>query len=89
MATSGQSHALRIRTQRTGVPAQGEGFRAPDVGSATQSVPVSMNEQHAFASDSCEHRFVTGGWDDPGRAVVWVRLRLPVVAGEEPSAHNE
>ena len=30
-------------------------------------------------------RFAAGGWDEPGPATVWTRLRVPVVAGEEPS----
>lgn len=83
-----KARALRIRTQRTDAPAEGEGFPIPDQGEGTQSVPVSMNEDHAYASDACEHRFVTGGWDERGRSVVWIRLRLPVVAGEEPSGEQ-
>lgn len=80
-----KARALRIRTQPTQVPAAGEGFPIPDDGPAMKSVPVSMNEDHAFASDACEHRYVTGGWDQQGRAVVWIRLRLPVIAGEVPT----
>jgi hypothetical protein len=32
-----------------------------------------------------ELRFAAGGWDDPGPATVWTRLRVAVVAGEEPT----
>jgi hypothetical protein len=32
-----------------------------------------------------ELRFATGGWDEAGPATVWTRLRVPVVAGEEPT----
>lgn len=32
-----------------------------------------------------EWRFVTGTWVDAGPAVAWMRLRVPLVAGEEPS----
>jgi hypothetical protein len=32
-----------------------------------------------------ELRFTTGGWTEPGPATVWTRLRVPVVAGEEPT----
>jgi hypothetical protein len=32
-----------------------------------------------------ELRFADGGWRQPGPATVWTRLRVPVVAGEEPS----
>jgi hypothetical protein len=32
-----------------------------------------------------EYRFVEGGFLDPGPATVWMRMRHPLVAGEEPS----
>jgi len=32
-----------------------------------------------------EYRFVRGGFGDPGPAVAWMRMRHPLVAGEEPS----
>jgi hypothetical protein len=32
-----------------------------------------------------ELRFATGSWDESGPATVWTRLRVPVVAGEEPT----
>lgn len=34
---------------------------------------------------SVEARFVEGGFTEPGPAVVWMRMRVPLVAGEEPS----
>ena len=36
----------------------------------------------AFHADAVEHRFVAGGFDRPGPATDWIRLRVPVVAGE-------
>lgn len=39
----------------------------------------------SFATTSCEHRFASGSWIEPGPVDVWIRLRVPVVAGEEPS----
>jgi hypothetical protein len=39
----------------------------------------------AFHSDAVEHRFVAGGFDRPGPATDWIRLRVPVVAGEPPT----
>lgn len=44
------------------------------------------NDTVAFHRDGSEHRFVSGGFDVDGPAVVWIRLLAPVVAGEEPSA---
>jgi hypothetical protein len=35
--------------------------------------------------DAVDFRFVAGGWNVPGPATVWTRLRVPVVAGEAPS----
>jgi hypothetical protein len=32
-----------------------------------------------------ELRFAAGGWNQPGPATVWTRLRVPVLPGEEPS----
>ncbi|MFN3257219.1 MAG: thioesterase family protein [Ilumatobacter sp.] len=39
----------------------------------------------AFHRDSCEHRFVTGSWDEFGPCSVWIRLLVDVVPGETPS----
>jgi hypothetical protein len=39
----------------------------------------------AFHNRGVEHRFVAGSFADPGPATDWIRLRVPVVAGEPPS----
>ncbi len=39
----------------------------------------------AFHLDGAEHRFVESSWIAPAPAVVWIRLRVPVVADETPS----
>jgi hypothetical protein len=39
----------------------------------------------AFHSHAVDHRFVEGHFDEPGPATDWIRLRVPVVAGEDPS----
>jgi hypothetical protein len=39
----------------------------------------------AYHRDAVEHRFAAGGFDVPGPAVDWIRLRFPVVAGEQTS----
>lgn len=38
-----------------------------------------------YHRDAVEHRFVEGGFGVPGPAVDWVRLRVPLVAGEDTS----
>jgi hypothetical protein len=35
--------------------------------------------------DAVELRFAAGGWDEFGPATVWTRLRVPLLADEEPS----
>lgn len=39
----------------------------------------------AFHHDAVDHRFVVGSFDRPGPASDWIRLRVPVVAGEATS----
>jgi hypothetical protein len=54
--------------------------------------PVPDTTTHAFGPmwqggylKAIEWRFVRGSFDDVGPAEVWTRLRVPLVAGEEPS----
>jgi hypothetical protein len=39
----------------------------------------------AFHSHATEHRVVRGTWNELGPTTDWIRLAVPVVAGEEPS----
>jgi hypothetical protein len=41
-------------------------------------------EEHGYHS-AMEVRFVAGDWLQPGPATVWLRMRQPLVAGEEPT----
>jgi hypothetical protein len=34
---------------------------------------------------SLQTRFTSGGWNDPGPATMWARMRVPLVEGEEPT----
>ena len=52
---------------------------------ARARAPFGRHGGRGFADDANDIRFVEGGFDEPGPAVVWVRLRVPVVAGEVPS----
>jgi acyl-coenzyme A thioesterase PaaI-like protein len=40
----------------------------------------------SFPDGGVELRFARGGYREPGPAVVWIGLQVPVVAGETPSA---
>lgn len=55
----------------------------PESGAKTTSPWAGAIGYTAFHSDAVEHRFVEGGFLQPGPAVDWIRLRVPLVAGEE------
>jgi hypothetical protein len=57
---------------------------APATGAGTIS-PWDTGAGPAFHRDGVEHRFVAGGFDRPGAAIDWIRLRVPLVAGEVTS----
>lgn len=63
---------------------------APPVPGPEQGQPgaprLPRNDMPFFGADAIEIRFVAGTFNEPGPATAWFRLRLPVVAGEEPSA---
>ena len=54
----------------------------PDDG---QPSPEPVGGYLAFHNTATDMRFVSGRFDGPGPAAVWVRLRVPVMAGEEPT----
>jgi hypothetical protein len=49
------------------------------------SFGVSDGADVSFATHACEHRFAAGRFEDPGPVDVWIRITVPVVAGEEPT----
>jgi Thioesterase-like superfamily len=78
--------ALRIR--RADVPAPGPPQpttpRSPQDSDPAPFV-VEDGRPRMFATDAMEVRFAAGRWRDPGPATVWFRLRVPLVAGEQPT----
>jgi len=84
------ARALALRIRRGDVPLPDEtrpsapGPQPPSAGRASLPPWVATGEggQLAFHSHAVEHRFVAGGFDRPGPATDWIRLRVPVVAGE-------
>jgi acyl-Coa thioesterase superfamily protein/acyl-CoA thioesterase superfamily protein len=65
------------------VPARPDGAMAgPEEGRVTPFFPVPWDEGYHTAVES---RFVEGGWTDLGPARVWLRQRVPLLAGETPS----
>jgi hypothetical protein len=55
----------------------------PETGE-TQRPPVHVDPP-MFGGDGVELRFVRGRFSEPGPAAAWLRLRVPVVPGEDPS----
>lgn len=77
--------ALRIRRDPGVVEAvAGEEDRlpAPELGRVAVG-PVARG-QTTFVTEGCEVRFVSGDYG-AGPAQAWIRLRVPLLAGEEPS----
>jgi hypothetical protein len=83
---------LRVRAASIPLPPDvGVDAGRPDVPSDSDAEPadgfpspldVSMRYFHR---DAMEIRPVAGGFDRPGPATAWFRLRVPIVAGSEPS----
>jgi hypothetical protein len=75
--------AWRIRTSDTGLeqhedpPPPG-----PDAGATKPFFPTGLDVGYHTAM---EYRFVTGAFLEAGPATVWLRPRVPVVDGEEPT----
>lgn len=60
-------------------------LRSPEDATPIVAPTWAAGDATAFHRDAVEHRLVEGDFGVPGAAVEWIRLRQPVVAGEEPS----
>jgi len=77
---------MRARAWRlqTGVSAEAED--TPPAGPASgEERPFFPTGQETGYHTAMEYRFVRGAFLEPGPATVWMRMRVPLVAGEEPS----
>ena len=75
--------AWRIRTSDTGIEAHEEPPPpGPEDGAHRPFFPTGEDVGYHTAM---EFRFVAGAFLEPGPATVWMRARVPVVAGEEPT----
>jgi hypothetical protein len=81
-----RARAWRIRTVEVGFPAEavviGEVPPPPDQGAEANFFPTG--QEHGYHS-AMEVRFIFGDFIEPGPATVWLRMRQPLVAGEEPT----
>jgi hypothetical protein len=85
-----RARSLRICMRPLGLPDDDVVQPQPDPPGSwddgvAQRVSWAVDDHIAFHRDACEHRFTEGSWDAPGPVAVWIRLRVPVVAGETPS----
>ncbi len=79
--------ALRIRTTRLELPDGGPPAAAgappgPEQGTPLPFFPTGSDVGYHTAM---EWRFVEGGFLEPGPATAWLRMRHPLLPGEEPS----
>jgi hypothetical protein len=81
-----RASAWRIRTAAVAIPEEAMGASepppGPDQGAEVEFFPTG--EELGYHS-AMEVRFLRGGFVEPGPALVWLRMRQPLLAGEEPS----
>jgi hypothetical protein len=81
-----RASAWRIRTAPVEIPADAMSAdvppSAPEQGAEADFFPTG--EELGYHS-AMEARFLAGGFLEPGPALVWLRMRQPLVAGEEPT----
>ncbi len=71
------------RVLRAGAPSVGGDQPAPSRPAHAHPPPPALDE---FGyGKAVELRFAAGGWQQPGPATVWTRLREPIVPDEEPT----
>jgi hypothetical protein len=75
--------ALLIREASLTIPDGGPGRLPPPL--PDRAPPMAGPDEPAFHLTGMEMRFAAGRFEQPGPSTVWMRLRRPVVAGEEPS----
>lgn len=83
-----RARALRIRCEPVPLPADPIIAPEPPFGDPSAAVGGEAGfstELTAFHLDGSEHRFAEGNFADPGPVKVWIRLRVPLFEGEEPS----
>jgi hypothetical protein len=80
--------ALGIRRAQVAVPDQGVPAAPPgprSVAEASRADVAAVGDYDAFHNTGVEHRFVAGSFLTAGPVQDWIRLRVPVVAGAEPT----
>lgn len=84
------ARASLLRIRRADLPLPASIVRAtppagPETGVDGMPPWIDATWRPAFHRDAVEHRFVDGSFQVPGPATDWIRLRVPVIAGERPT----
>ncbi|MBF6172400.1 thioesterase family protein [Nocardia blacklockiae] len=82
-----KANAWRLRRAEPELDLPGEFLATgtyPGPESASTGAEFPSTQQVGFHT-GIEYRFIAGGFDQPGPAVCWIRLRYPIVAGSTPS----
>jgi hypothetical protein len=81
-----RARAWRVRAAPVDLPPDvvriAEPPPGPEQGHEAEFFPTG--QEHGYHS-AMECRFVSGGFVEPGPATVWLRMRRPLIGGEEPS----
>ena len=78
-----RAQAWRIRTVPLDLATTSDAaVPPPETGDASSVYPSVEDVGYHTAM---EWRFVSGDWESVGPSVVWLRMQVPLVAGEEPS----
>lgn len=81
-----RASAWRIRTAPVEIPPQAMAPAEPPPGPEQgQEVEFFPTGQELGYHTAMECRFVEGGFVEPGPAIVWLRMRQPLLAGEAPT----
>jgi len=77
---------LGIRSAPVTLPRDLSAWAGPTGGPETLrhgGAPTGAGLWRGFHNGAVDMAWVSGGWEEPGPVSVWMRLRVPVVAGEE------
>lgn len=77
--------AQRVRLDDQPVPPELYPDDPPPPGPDSGTPPVVWDREGSFTNAGVEMRFVQGGFEQQGPGTAWIRLRVPLVAGEETS----